>query len=107
MTKHKTPKWILSANWGVSSDQYNFILYRKSGDRWIAKGFHPSIESLLHSLYRKLTRSEPTDPDLVKHVEAASERVEACAEALFDQLDAEVMLRGMGLSPREVSDASK
>jgi hypothetical protein len=101
MTKHKIPKWILSADWAMGSDPLNFILYRKRGERWTANGFYPSIESLLQSLYARLTRTDPADPDLVSHVEAVSERVEACAAALFAQLDAEVMLREKWLSPRE------
>jgi hypothetical protein len=101
MTKHTTPKWILSDDWGTDTDSFNWILYRKRGERWIAKSYYPSIESLLQSLYARLTRTDPADPDLVSHVEAVSERVEACAAALFAQLDAEVMLREKWLSPRE------
>jgi hypothetical protein len=93
MTKHKIPKWILFADWAMGSDPYNFILYKKRGERWNAKGFYPSIESLLHSLYQKMTLTEPADPDIVRHVERVSERVAACAAALFAQLDAEAMLR--------------
>jgi hypothetical protein len=103
MSKHTSPKWILSAKWGVGSDPYNFILYQKRGERWIAKGFYPSIESLLHSFYQKMALTEPFDPDLARHVEAVSKRVEACAAALFAQLDAELMLREKWLSPRELA----
>ena len=87
----------------MGSDPLNFILYRKRGERWTAKGFYPSVESLLHSLYQKLARTEPADPDLVRHVELVSKRVEACAAALFAQLDAEVMFREKWLSPREAA----
>ena len=103
MTKHKTPTWILSADWGVGSDPFNWILYERRGERWIAKGFYPSVESLFQSLCRKLTRAESADPDLVKHVEEVYERVEACAAAFFAQLNAEVTLRKKRLSPREES----
>jgi hypothetical protein len=101
MNKNTTPKWFFSADWGMGSDPFNFILYRKRGERWTANGFYPSVESLLYSLYQKLTRTEPADPDLVRHVEVVSKRVEACAAALFAQLDAEVRLRKKRLSPRE------
>jgi hypothetical protein len=100
MTKHKIPKWILFADWAMGSDPYNFILYKKRGERWTAIGFYPSIELLLKSLYTKLILTEPADPDLLKHVELASERVEACAAELSAQLDAEVMLKEQRLSPR-------
>ena len=103
MNRHAIPKWFLSAEWGVGSDPHNFILYRKTGKRWNAKGYYPSVESLLQSFYTKLTRIEPADPDLVRHVEVVSELVEACAAALFAQLDAEVMLREKWLSPREAA----
>ena len=101
MNRHAIPKWILSADWGIDTDSFNWILYRKRGERWIAKGFYPSVESLLQSLFRRLTRTVPADPDLVRHVEAVSKRVEACAAALFAQLDAELMLREKRLSTRE------
>jgi len=87
----------------MGSDPYNFILYRKSGERWNAKGFYPSIESLLYSLYQKMTLIGPFDPDLVRHVEEVAKRVAACSAALFDRLDAEGMLREKRLSPREAA----
>ncbi|MFC1796071.1 hypothetical protein ACFL1V_03140 [Pseudomonadota bacterium] len=101
MNKHKTPKWFLFDDWGMGSDPFNFILYQKRGERWNAKGFYPSIESLLQSFYNRLIRTEPADPDLVSHIEAVSERVAACAAALFAQLDAEAKQREKRLSPRE------
>jgi hypothetical protein len=101
MTRHKTPTWLLSAEWGMDTDTFNWILFRKRGERWSAKGYYPSVESLLQSLFRRLTRTESADPDLVRHVEAVSKRVEACAAALFDHLDEEVRLREKRLSTRE------
>ena len=103
MSNHATPKWVLSTEWGIGSDPFNFILYRKTGDRWNAKGYYSSVELLLQSLYQKLTRTDPADTDLARHVEVVSERVEACAAALFAHLDAELTLREKRLSPREVS----
>jgi hypothetical protein len=88
MNRHAIPKWILSADWGIDTDSFNWILYRKRGERWTANGFYPSVESLLQSLYKQLTRTEPANPDLIKHVEGVSERVAACAAALFTQLEA-------------------
>ena len=103
MTKHKTPEWTLSSDWGVGSDPHNFILYRKTGKRWNAKGYYPSVESLLQSFYTKLTRIEPADSDLVRHVEAISRRVQTCAAALSDQINAvQVENRNNWPAPREV-----
>jgi len=103
MSKHTTPTWIFADDWGMGSDPYNFILYQKRGERWIAKGYYPSIESLLHSFYQKMTLTEPFDPDLVRHVEVVSERVAACAAVLFAQLDAEAKQREKQVSPREAA----
>lgn len=103
MSKNTTPKWLLSADWGVSSDPFNWILYERRGERWIAKGFYPSVESLLRSLYQKLIRTEPADSDLVRHVEAISRRVQACAAALSNQINAvQWDNRNICPAPREV-----
>ncbi len=87
MNKSATPKWLLSPKWGVGTDPRNWILYRKVGKGWKAAGFYPSAESLLKSWYRKLTRTEPADPDLIRHVEAISRRVEGWAARLYEQID--------------------
>ena len=90
MSKSATPTWLLSPDWGVGTDPFNWILYRKGGTRWNAVGFYPSPESLLKSLYNKLIRMEPADPDLVRHIEAISRRVEAAAACLYEQIDTRV-----------------
>ena len=94
MRKRVTPKWILSPEWGVGTDPYNFILYRKVGKRWDAVGFYPSPELLLKSLYRKMLRTEPADPDLVRHVDAISRRVEGWAARLFEQINTGQAVKG-------------
>ena len=87
MSKSASPKWLLSPEWGVGTDPCNWILYRRGSNRWNAVGFYPSPESLLKSLYNKLTRTEPADPDMVRHIEAISTRVQGWAAALSEQLD--------------------
>ena len=94
MSKSATPKWILSPEWGVGIDKYNWILYRKNPKRWDAVGFYPSPELLLKSLYRKMLRTEPADSDLVRHVEAISRRVEGWAARLFEQINTWQAVRG-------------
>jgi len=79
---------MLSDDWGVGTDRYNWILYHKGKKAWKPVGYYPSDELLLKSFYRKLTRTEPADPDLVRHVEAISRRAQAAAAAFYDQLDA-------------------
>ena len=87
MSKSASPKWILSPDWGVGTDPFNWILYRRRGKRWNAVGFYASPDLLLKSLYRKLTRTEPPDPDIVSHVEAISRRVQAAADRLSAELN--------------------
>ena len=93
MHERVTPKWLLSPKWGVGTDPRNWILYRKVGKGWKAAGFYPSAESLLKSWYRKLTRTEPADPDLVRHVSRISRRVEDAAARLFKQINTGWQLR--------------
>ncbi len=87
MTKRASPTWLLSKDWGVGTDPYNWILYRKGKKSWKAAGYYPSAELLLKSFYRKLTRIEPADPDLIRHVDALSRRAQAAAARLFEELD--------------------
>jgi len=107
MSKSASPKWLLSPEWGVGTDSRNWILYRIVGKGWRAAGFYPSPDSLLKSFFRKLTRTEPADPDLVKHVEAISRCVEDAAARLFKQIDTGQAGKGKsGPAAREPSDAS-
>jgi len=89
MNRRATPQWMLSNDWGVGTDPYNWVLYRKGKKNWRPVGYYPSDELLLKSFHRKLTRTEPADPDLVRHVEAISRRAQAAAAAFYDLLDAE------------------
>jgi hypothetical protein len=88
MSKRTSPQWQLSPTWGVGTDKYNWILFSKGKKLWKAAGYYPSAELLLKSFYRKLTRTDPADPDLVRHVEAISRRVQAAAAALYTYIDA-------------------
>ena len=87
MKKNATPEWSLSEDWAVGRDSYNWILYHKSKKTWKAKGFYPSLQALLKSFYRKLTRTEPADSDLIMHVSRISRCVEAAAARLYEQID--------------------
>ena len=92
----KDPRWKLDNEWAVDTDDFNWVLYRRSlkpdgtYSKWQAKGYYPSDVMLFESLYRKLTRTEPKNPDLCKHVESISERVQAAAARLSDQLKADI-----------------
>jgi hypothetical protein len=89
MSKAKKPTWLLNEDWGVSVDSYNWVLLKRAatGKRtWSEAGYYPSAEILLHSLHRKLSRSESTDPDLIKHLERCSEAAQRCVARLNNQL---------------------
>ncbi len=87
MTRRASPTWLLSGDWGVGTDPYNWILYKRGGNSWRPRGYYPSPELLLQSLHRVLTRQEVPDPDLVEHVNGICERVEAAAARLYKQLN--------------------
>lgn len=78
------PTWFFDDNWGVSTDAYNWILqHRTAGAKiWKPKGYYANPEMLLKSLALKLARTEPANPDLVKHLETISDRVQAAAARL-------------------------
>jgi hypothetical protein len=106
MSKSASPKWMLSDDWGVGTDRYNWILYHKGGNTWKPAGYYPSDELLLKSYYRQLTRTEPADPDLVRHLETISRHAQAAAAAFYGQLDAEQALRSnKRAAPGEVHHA--
>lgn len=81
----KAPRWLLSDEWAVDTDPYNWILLRRakkkdgSRGRWAPAGYYPTAEQLLQSLYRKAGRSEPLDADLARHLEATASAIEACS----------------------------
>ena len=76
--------WILSDKWAVSRDPYNWILLRKTGKSW-KKSYYASPEQLLKSLYRKITRTEPAQPDLLEHLEACLEVAQAFSRQFHQQ----------------------
>ena len=87
MSKRKLPHWILNDDWAVSTDPYNWILYRLSGSRWRPSGYYRTPELLLESLYRKLTRTEPRQPTIEQHVEHCLRVVQAAAASFMEGMD--------------------
>ena len=102
MAKFATPSWLLAPEWGVGTDPYNWILYRRSTKKdgspgnWKAVGYYATADKLLMGFYRKLTRTEDPNSDLVKHVKACSERVQVAAAALSAELE---QCTWLGLTP--------
>jgi hypothetical protein len=84
------PDWLLSEEWAVGRDVHNWILYQKQGKKkktWKPRGYYPSPEALLKSLFRRLARTEPADPDLLQHVSRISRCVASAAARFYDQID--------------------
>ena len=86
MSKCKQPQWMLNDHWAVSTDPYNWILYRLSGERWRPLGYYRTPELLLESLYRKLARTEPYQPTIEQHVEHCLRVAQAAADCLLECL---------------------
>jgi hypothetical protein len=92
----KDPRWKLDSQWGVDTNDYNWILYfrRKKIDgspgKWKATGYYPTAAMLLENLYQKLSMTEPNNLALLTHLEYLCKRVEGLAERLYTQLNAEV-----------------
>jgi len=94
MAKHTIPTWTLSENLAVTRDKYNWIVLRKSGDRWRRERFYPTPQLLLKSLHRQIARTMPAETDLLDHLETAYE----VGEKLSDRLSAHVLASFGGLA---------
>lgn len=95
MASRATVQWQLNEIWGVDVSAYNWILLRRGvredgkPGKWNEKGYYPSLDLLMKSFYRKLTRQSAKEPDLIKHVETCYKAAQSAAEQFFDQLKAE------------------
>lgn len=91
--KNKAPTWRLDDQWAVDTDPFNWILYKRgtkkdgSPGTWNPTGYYATTDKLLMGLYHNLTRLEHQDKDLVKHLEACYERVQAAAAHFSDELN--------------------
>ena len=74
------PAWVLSSEWAVSRDPYNWILQRKTINRCRNVGYYPTPEMLLQSLHLKILLTSPAKPDMIQHIEADLQVVQACSE---------------------------
>ena len=83
MSERTQPQWKLSNDWAVSTDPYNWILYRRSGNRWRPLGHYRTPELMLESLHRKLTRTEPRQPTIEQHVKHCLRVAQAAADSFM------------------------
>ena len=105
MAKSATPIWTLNAEWGVGADPYNWTLFRKSPKRWNAVSFYPNLEKLLESFYQKLSKTEPPQPTLEKHVQSCLEAAVAGTKAFAEQVNTSIAPEVLKLPPRAVTQA--
>jgi len=87
MSKSGSPDWILTDEWAVSRNAYNWILMKPKGKRWRAVSFYPNPELLLKSLHRKILRTDPAQPDLAQHLKVCLNVAEACSDRFKAQLE--------------------
>lgn len=82
------PEWILSNEWAVSRDSYNWILKKPKGKGWRAVSFYPTPEMLLKQLHEKVSRTMPAETDLLMHIETAYKVGEALSSRLSEHIHA-------------------
>lgn len=86
----KQPDWILSEEWGISRDPYNWTLvYRPhdaKSDRWHAKGHWGKVEQLIEGWYRHMSMNAEAEPELMDHITKCSRDVSEAAERLALQM---------------------
>ena len=78
------PEWVLSDEWAISRDPYNWILLKKAGKSW-KKYYYASPEQLLKALHRKISRTEPALPDLLEYLEACLEVAQAFSRQFHER----------------------
>ena len=78
-------EWLLSEDWAVSRDAYNWCLMRPKGKGWQAVSFYPTPEMLLKRLHEKILRTIPFNPDLLEHLEVAYKVGERLSQRLSEQ----------------------
>jgi len=84
--KALTPEWVLSEEWGVGRDTWNWKLYHKVGvdkTKWKVIGYYRSPDQLLESLMRKVGRVEDRGGrELIAHLENCLAVAMACSDEL-------------------------
>ena len=83
MTPSHKPEWRLSEDWAVTRDPYNWVLMKKTGKSW-RKTYYASPQQLLNSLHRKITRTEPAQPDLAAYLETCLGIAQTFSRRFYD-----------------------
>lgn len=84
--KNRQPDWLLTEEWGITRDTYNWTLVHRpltaKSDKWHAKGYYAKIEQLINSLYDHIGRTIEAEADLKDHITKCSRDVSHAAEWL-------------------------
>ena len=87
------PEWQLSERWAIARDPYNWILLKRTGKSW-KKSYYASSEQLLTALHRKVSRTEPAQPDLLRYLEACLEVAQAFSRRFYQLVGASAPVEG-------------
>jgi len=90
MSKPGSPDWILSDEWAVSRNPFNWILMKPKRNGWRAVSYYPSPGLLLKSLHRKILRTDPAQPNLVRHIKSCLSVAEVCSERFSEYIDTQL-----------------
>lgn len=88
MSKLTDADWVLSDDWAITRDKFNWILLKISGSRPRPESFYPTPELLLKSLHRKISRTMPVETDLLDHLEVAYKAGERLSDRLSNHIHA-------------------
>jgi hypothetical protein len=91
--ERKPPPWLLSAEWGIGIDSYNWKLYRRLKTRWNVVGHYPTLRMLANGLQEKVALTDQCHPTFVAHVKSVIEESDKLTKAMLEQVrDMEVGL---------------
>jgi len=81
------PRWILSDEWGVGTNSYNWILLRRSKEGlWANTSYYSSPENLMKGLLERVLRSESKHETLAEHLKAMHAHAKALSLDFVDYL---------------------
>jgi hypothetical protein len=49
-SQSKNDAYYINATWRIDQDKLNYILQKKSGQRWITQGYYQTLVQLYHAL---------------------------------------------------------
>jgi hypothetical protein len=49
----KNDAYYINATWRIDQDKMNYILQKKSGEKWVTQGYYQTLAQLYHALVEK------------------------------------------------------